>query len=158
MVHFYLKDTIRILKVFRPLSRVLFFLSKAPTKALILGTGGASRAVQFALRSHGIGFTLVSRKISKDSQVNYSMLTADDLKHYPLIINTTPLGMFPDIHSKPRIRYAGIGAEHVLIDLIYNPAETAFFWKKEKKRGATVFNGMQMFTEQAEQAWKIWQE
>lgn len=145
------------IKGFSTIIESALFLSKAPTKALILGTGGASRAVQFALRSHGIGFTLVSRKISKDSQVNYSMLTADDLKHYPLIINTTPLGMFPDIHSKPRIRYAGIGAEHVLIDLIYNPAETAFL-EEGKKRGATVFNGMQMFTEQAEQAWKIWQE
>jgi len=145
------------IKGFSAIIESALFLSKAPTKALILGTGGASRAVQFALRSHGIGFTLVSRNIAKVGQINYSMLTAEDLKYYPLIINTTPLGMYPDIHSKPRIRYAGIGSEHILIDLIYNPAETAFL-EEGKSRGATVFNGMQMFTEQAELAWKIWQE
>ncbi len=131
--------------------------AKAPTRALILGTGGASRAVQLALRAYGIGFTLVSRNISKNGQMNYGMLTADELQYYPLIINTTPLGTYPDINNKPRIPYAGVSSEHILIDLVYNPVETAFL-KEGKKRGATVFNGMMMFKEQAEQAWKIWEQ
>lgn len=145
------------IKGFSSIIKSKLIVDKAPTRALILGTGGASQAVQFALRAHGISFTLVSRNVSKNGQMNYSMLIADDLKDFPLIINTTPLGMFPDIHSKPRIRYAGVGPEHILIDLVYNPVETAFL-EEGKKRGASVFNGLQMFIEQAEQAWKIWQE
>lgn len=145
------------IKGFSAILETDLFVAKSPTTALILGTGGASRAVQFALRAHGISFTLVSRSISKIGQINYKMITKDDLESNPLIINTTPLGMYPNLEDKPPIPYSAIGTEHLLIDLIYNPTETAFL-KEGKSRGATVFNGMQMFIKQAELAWKIWQK
>ncbi|MDA3943654.1 MAG: shikimate dehydrogenase [Bacteroidetes bacterium] len=131
--------------------------TKLPAKALILGTGGASRAVQYVLRALGIGFTLVSRHAAKSGQINYAMITASVIKNNPLIINTTPLGMFPELSSKPAIPYQNLTPEHLLIDLVYNPAETEFL-KEGKKHGATLVNGMQMFIEQAEAAWKIWQK
>lgn len=145
------------IKGFESILESEIFISKSPSKALILGTGGASKAVQYALRSHGIGFLLASRNISKKGQINYAMISEKVIKTYPLIINTTPLGMYPDIGSKPPIPYGSIGAEHLFIDLVYNPEETAFL-KEGKNRGATVINGMQMFKEQAELAWKIWQK
>lgn len=145
------------IKGFSAILKTDVFVEKIPTSALILGTGGASRAVQFALRAQGIGFTLVSRNISKIGQINYKMITEKDIEASPLIINTTPLGMYPNIEDKPPIPYSALGPEHFLIDLIYNPTETAFL-REGKIRGATVFNGMQMFKEQAEMAWEIWQK
>jgi shikimate dehydrogenase len=124
-------------------------------RALILGTGGASRAVQYVLRKNGIGFLLVSRGSAKHGQVNYHVLTKSVFFRYNIIINTTPLGMSPNVDAKPPIPYAYINKRHVLIDLIYNPEETQFL-EIGKQAGATTVNGMQMFEMQAEASWNIW--
>jgi len=123
--------------------------------ALILGTGGASKAVQYCLRSQGIGFTLVSRKTSKQNQINYTMITASIIRKHQLIINTTPLGMFPNVDSFPMIPYEYLTDSHILIDLVYNPSETAFL-KAGKSKGAKTLNGLEMLSSQADAAWKIW--
>ncbi|HPE42825.1 MAG TPA: shikimate dehydrogenase [Bacteroidales bacterium] len=125
------------------------------SKALILGTGGASKAVQYSLRSAGIGFTIVSRKASKPNQINYAMITASFIRNHQLIINTTPLGMYPDIESRPPIPYQYLNEKHILIDVIYNPAETAFL-KAGKSYDAITLNGMPMLIAQADASWKIW--
>jgi len=124
-------------------------------KALILGTGGASKAVQYSLRAKGIGYTLVSRKASKANQVNYAMITASFLRNHQLIINTTPLGMIPDIEYRPPIPYQYLNEKQILIDLIYNPTETAFL-RAGKSHMAATFNGLAMLKSQADAAWAIW--
>jgi len=131
------------------------FDQKEKPQALILGTGGASRAVQYVLRKNGIGFLLVSRSSSKHGQINYHMLTKSIFNKFKLIINTTPLGMSPLVEEMPPIPYQFITNSHVLIDLIYNPAETKFL-AMGKAVGAQVCNGIQMFEQQAKEAWEIW--
>lgn len=128
---------------------------KGKNRALILGTGGASRAVQYVLRKNGIGFLLVSRGNAKHGQVNYHVLTKSVFFRYNIIINTTPLGMSPNIDAKPPIPYEYINNRHVLIDLIYNPEQTKFL-DIGKQAGAKTVNGMQMFEMQAEASWNIW--
>jgi shikimate dehydrogenase len=125
-------------------------------KALILGTGGSSKAVQQALTKLKIEYKLVSREGSKGD------LTYDDLKKKPkyitdslLVINTTPLGMHPNTESIPPINFELIGADHYVYDLIYNPARTQFLQKAEM-HGATVKNGLEMLHVQAEKSWQIW--
>ena len=125
------------------------------TKALILGTGGASKAIKFALKLLAIQYSTVSRK-KGDGTFTYDMLNADILENHPIIINCTPLGTFPDIENCPPIPYGAITSKHLLYDLIYNPAETTFL-KQGKLNGATVCNGLKMLELQAEKAWKIWQ-
>lgn len=124
------------------------------TSALILGTGGASKAVQFSLNQLNIDFRTVSRHEGK-ADITYRTLTKKDIRNAPLIINTTPAGMFPNINSAPEIPYSGIEKFHLIYDLIYNPAETEFL-KKGKLNGAAVCNGYPMLVSQAEQAWQIW--
>ena len=121
--------------------------------ALVLGTGGASKAVRFVLKQKGIPFATVSREAEK-GDYTYDSLTDEVLKENPLIINTTPLGMSPYVDSFPDIHYQALGNKHILIDLIYNPKETAFM-ELGKTWGAKVFNGLQMFEEQAKQTWEI---
>lgn len=128
---------------------------KKHLKALILGTGGAARAVQFVLRKLGIGFTMVSRSGLKVGQLPYSLVTSSVIKTHLLIINATPIGMFPDIDAKPDILYQYVGSNHILIDLIYNPEETHFL-KIGRMAGAQTINGMVMFEKQAEESWRIW--
>jgi shikimate dehydrogenase len=125
-------------------------------KALILGTGGSSKAVQEALKKLKIPFQLVSREAKK------GLLTYEDLERDPkiieaskLIINTTPLGMSPKTEAMPPISYEHIGADHYVYDLIYNPARTLFLQKAEI-RGATIKNGLEMLHVQAEKSWTIW--
>lgn len=125
-------------------------------KALILGTGGSSKAVQEALDKLKIEYKIVSREGSKGD------LTYEDLdkkskliSESRLIINTTPLGMHPNTDSMPPINYDNIGNEHYVYDLIYNPARTLFLQKAEM-RGATIKNGLEMLHVQAEKSWKIW--
>jgi shikimate dehydrogenase len=125
-------------------------------KALVLGTGGASKAVQYVLRTLGIGYTEVSRYSKKVGQLSYPMVTSSILKTHLLIINTTPVGMFPNQSSAPDLMYKYIGSDHILIDLIYNPQETKFL-ELGKRAGASILNGQTMFEKQAEEAWKIWQ-
>lgn len=124
-------------------------------KALILGTGGAASAVQFTLRKLGIDYLLVSRQAAGHNQITYSQLTEELIREYSMIINTTPLGTYPDINSFPAIPYNFITPQHYLYDLVYNPAKTLFL-KKGEERGATIENGANMLVIQAEESWNIW--
>ena len=121
--------------------------------ALVLGTGGASKAVQYVLKQKGIPYSTVSRSTEK-GDLTYETLSDDILKQNPLIINTTPLGMAPQTDNFPDIHYQALSNKHILIDLIYNPKETAFM-ELGKSWNAKVFNGMQMFEEQAKKTWEI---
>ena len=131
------------------------FLKSIQNAALILGNGGASRTVQFFLKKEAIPFLVVSRNPS-DNNIEYGNINATIMENCQIIINTTPLGMFPDVLSKPEIPYHLLTANHLLFDLIYNPAETLFL-KEGKKQGATTINGLEMLMVQAEKAWEIWE-
>jgi len=125
-------------------------------KALILGTGGASKAIAYVLDSLGIDFCYVSRN-PKQFQLAYDEITDAVLTSYTMVINCSPLGTFPKIEDKPSIPYEHIGSQHLLFDLIYNPVKTAFLREAEKK-GAGFVNGLPMLEFQAEKAWEIWNE
>ena len=130
------------------------FLETHHTKALILGTGGASKAVKFVLKKLGIEFKMVSRN-PKTGSFTYNDITEDIMSEYKLIINSTPLGMFPNIENCPKLPYNAVTPQHLFYDLIYNPAETKFL-EKAKANGATIVNGQEMLIKQAEKAWEIW--
>ena len=119
--------------------------------ALILGSGGASKAVCYVLNQRKIPYQIVSRNKTPQT-ITYDEITQLIINHYPLIINTTPLGMFPHIEEKPPLPYSAINSNHVFIDLIYNPEETLFL-KEGKKQGATTINGAMMFYAQAEESY-----
>ena len=121
--------------------------------ALILGTGGASKAIQYALNIKNINFDIGSRKNNK-KYISYDLINKR-IKDYDLIINTTPLGTFPDVSKKPKINYKLINANHFCYDLIYNPEKTSFLKECEKK-GARIMNGLEMLKSQAEESWIIW--
>lgn len=123
-------------------------------KALILGTGGASKAVAFALKELEIPYAFVSRE-AHENTVSYERINATTFDNFQIIINCTPLGTSPDISMFPPIPYQFFTKKHIAFDLIYNPEETSFL-KKAKKHGATIKNGMEMLELQAEKAWKIW--
>ncbi len=124
------------------------------TKALILGTGGASKAVKYVLEKLGIEYKFVSRGKER-GYLTYKKLNNDIIAEHTLIINTTPLGMFPDVDSYPVLPYNAITNKHLCYDLIYNPPETIFL-KKSKEQGATTINGKDMLIKQAEKSWEIW--
>jgi shikimate dehydrogenase len=130
-------------------------ITKACKKALILGTGGASSAVSYALKHLGIETLLVSRSKKMQGIITYSELSPEIISEHKLIINTTPLGTFPKINECPEICYSVIGKEHVVIDIIYNPEITLLMQKAELQK-AKVFNGYQMLKNQAIKAWQIW--
>lgn len=123
-------------------------------KALVLGTGGASKAVCHALRQMGIEYDIVSRSSSFDI-LGYYELSPSIMDGHRLIINCTPVGMYPDTDSCPDIPYAYITPEHILFDLVYNP-ETTLFMQKGIEHGASVKSGFEMLQIQADEAWKIW--
>ena len=125
-------------------------------KALILGTGGSSKAVRHALELLNISYQYVSRE-KKDNTFLYAEIDKDVLQEHTVIINTTPLGMFPNTSAAPDIKYHEMTRHHLLFDLIYNPAETMFL-QKGKAQGATTINGSEMLQIQAEESWKIWNE
>lgn len=131
------------------------YLKKQHKNALILGTGGASKAIAYALKKLGIKFNYVSRSVSNKAKFSYKTLSEKDIKKHTLIINSTPLGTFPDIDIAPDISYQAIGKNHLVFDLIYNPIETKFL-KLSKSQGATTLNGLPMLEYQAEKAWQIW--
>ncbi len=135
-------------------STLLPLLKGVKPRALVLGTGGASRAVAFVLREQGIKFRIVSRSAQR-GDLTWDLLDPIVAKVCTLIINTTPLGMYPDVEAAPPLPYDAIGPKHVLIDLVYNPEETTFM-RLGKAKGATVVNGMRMLEAQAEAAWRIW--
>lgn len=123
------------------------------TKALVLGTGGASKAVQTLLRDHHFDFKVVSRT-SERGDVTYEELDQETLSTHHLIINTTPLGMAPHVGECPAIPYELLTTDHYLFDLVYNPAVTEFL-RRGQMRGAAVCNGQEMFVHQAEASWRI---
>jgi shikimate dehydrogenase len=133
------------------------FLPTRDIGALILGTGGSSKAVQAALVELDIDYQVVSRMRSK-SELTYADLKKDPdiVSAYKLIVNTTPLGTHPDVDTKADIPYDRLTPEHFLYDLVYNPEVTAFL-KEGKNRGASVKNGLEMLRLQAEKSWEIWQ-
>ena len=124
--------------------------------ALILGTGGASKAVQYVLKKHHIPFHLVSRDPNK-GHFTYETLSQEIIKEHLLIINATPVGMAPKIADAPVIPYEALTPRHVLFDLIYNPEETLFL-KRGKEHGTKTINGLTMLHAQAEASWKIWNQ
>ncbi|WP_423998641.1 shikimate dehydrogenase family protein [Maribacter sp. IgM3_T14_3] len=131
-------------------------LKKHHKKALILGTGGASKAVAFILEELGVTFSFVSRS-GKNDGYTYNELTDDIIAEYTLIINCSPVGTFPKIEEKPAIPYSKISEAHLLFDLIYNPEETAFL-SAGKANGASICNGHRMLEFQAEKSWEIWNQ
>jgi shikimate dehydrogenase len=124
------------------------------THALILGTGGSSKAVRYALKVLGIRYQNVSRTKSTTS-ITYDELNEEILNSHQVIINTSPIGMFPNVEEAPSIPFELITPKHLLFDLIYNPAKTLFL-KKGEERGAKISNGAEMLILQAEESWKIW--
>jgi shikimate dehydrogenase len=134
------------------------FLETQHERALILGTGGASKAVYHVLKEIGIDCYFVTRNKSGNNERNlfdYSELNEYIINAFKLIINTTPLGMYPDVDQSPEIPYQQLTSSHLLYDLIYNPSETEFL-KKGKEQKASVVNGLSMLKQQAEEAWRIW--
>jgi len=126
------------------------------TKALILGTGGSSKAVAYVLKSLGIDFLFVSRKrTGLTAVINYESLSKELMEEFTIVINTSPLGMFPTVDAYPKIPYQYITGKHYFFDLIYNPARTLFL-SKASAMGAVVENGERMLAIQAEESWKIW--
>jgi shikimate dehydrogenase len=141
---------------------LLPFLQPHHTHALILGTGGASAAVQWVLQKLNIQYQVVSRKgtaieanTEMKSNLSYEQLTKSIVESHTLIINTSPLGMYPNVNEAPPIAYEAITAQHHLYDLVYNPTETLFM-QNGLAKGATVQNGLAMLHIQAEESWAIW--
>jgi len=131
-------------------------IKRGINKALILGTGGSARAVKFVLRNHEIPYTSVSRQ-RHDTRIQYEDITEATIKEHNIIINSTPVGMHPDVDDFPAIPYQYITNKHLLFDLIYNPDETVFL-KKGREKGAVTKNGLDMLHLQSEKCWEIWNE
>ena len=146
----YNTDVIGLAETIKPL------LVKAHNSALILGTGGASKAVQFTLKSLAVPYITVSRE-PKMNELSYQMLDQKLLSNHNLIINTTPLGMYPDVNKMPLIPFPFITSSHSFYDLIYNPEETLLL-KKAKNLGCIAKNGLEMLHIQAEWSWKLWND
>ena len=127
-------------------------------KALVLGSGGASKAVQYVLKKLGIPFLVVSRnKINTDHIIQYKDVDSAILNQYQIIVNATPLGMSPDEHTCPDLPYHVLTADHYLFDLVYKPAKTLFLQKGEQQ-GSVIVNGFEMLIIQADENWKRWNE
>lgn len=144
----YNSDVIGFMRSIQPL------LDNHHKKALILGTGGASKAVNYGLHQFGIETVLVSRS-QKDKTIQYQQITPEMLAEYTVIVNCTPCGMAPHFNECPDIPYGALSKQHLLYDLIYNPDETLFL-KKGKAQGALTKNGLEMLLLQAEAGWEIW--
>lgn len=123
-------------------------------KALVLGTGGASKGVAYALDELNIPYTFVSRE-AKENAIDYDRINATTFDNYQIIINSTPVGTSPNVDAFPLIPYEFFTDKHIAFDLIYNPAETQFL-KKAAAQGAQIKNGLDMLIFQAEKAWRIW--
>ncbi len=132
-------------------------LKKHHKRALILGTGGASKAIAYALKRNDIKYKFVSRNPEGKKEISYDSLTKEVMEKHTIIINSTPLGTFPDIDKCPNIPYQFITKNHILYDLIYNPAISTFLSKGNEKE-ATTKNGLQMLELQAEESWRIWNQ
>lgn len=126
-------------------------------KALVLGTGGASKAVVHALKQLNIEVTRISRQGTAPDTLHYDQVSPDVLAMHQLVINTTPLGTYPDIESSPPLPYEGLHARHLLFDLVYNPPVTQFL-EQGRKVGCRWLNGLGMLEHQADKAWEIWND
>jgi len=133
------------------------YLKPHHKNALILGTGGASKAVAYTLKELNINFEYVTRSFNSLAKFTYSDLTESIINSYTVIINCTPVGTHPNINDCPDIPYNGISKDHLLYDLIYNPLQTKFLALGESK-GAITCNGLKMLEFQAEKAWEIWNQ
>ncbi|WP_308992570.1 shikimate dehydrogenase [Mariniflexile litorale] len=131
------------------------YLQPHHKSALILGTGGASKAIAYTFKELGINYHYVSRKQSDGISFTYDSLTENVIKNHQIIINSTPLGTFPNVEECPNIPYNAISNNHILFDLIYNPEETKFL-RLGKAQKAITINGLNMLKLQAEKAWSIW--
>ena len=131
------------------------FLQPHHQKALILGTGGAAAAVAWVLEKLNITYQYVSRTASGKDVIGYEGIDRSIIKEHLLIINTSPVGMYPNVNDAPALDYTAITPAHHLYDLIYNPSETLFLIKG-KERGASIQNGLEMLHLQAEASWEIW--
>ena len=132
------------------------YLGERVINALVLGTGGGAKAVCYVLRKFGIKITSVDI-IKLEGVLNYTEITDNILISNQLIVNTTPLGMFPDVLRKPDLNYSCLNKDHILFDLVYNPELTTFL-KAGKEQGCTIISGIKMLYGQAERAWEIWND
>ena len=130
-------------------------LKKHHQKALILGTGGASKAIKYVLRTLGITYVSASIEELKENEIRYEAIDKKMIEEHLLIIHATPLGTYPKVDACPPIPYEHIGKHHVLYDLVYNPEVTKFL-AQGKEKGAATINGLKMLHLQAERAWEIW--
>jgi shikimate dehydrogenase len=130
-------------------------MEKVHKKALILGTGGASKAIAHVFNQLGVDYIFVSRNPRKENHISYNELNSNLINSHKIIVNTSPLGTYPDVDSCPDIPYEYITAEHLLYDLVYNPELTKFL-EIGLKKGAKTINGLKMLHLQAEKAWEIW--
>lgn len=146
----YNSDVIGFTKSIEPM------LEKWHKKALILGTGGASKAIDYGLRSLGLETVFVSR-YQRPETIQYESITPDVIKEYNVIINCTPLGMYPNVEQCPNLPYEAMDGHNILYDLIYNPDETLFM-KRGAQYGANVKNGLEMLLLQAFASWEFWNE
>jgi shikimate dehydrogenase len=124
-------------------------------KALILGNGGATEAVKYVFQKNKIEYKVVSRVLHDGSDLTYNALDKSIISQYGIIVNTTPLGMYPNVNTCPDIPYQALTKDHYLFDLTYNPVKTLFLQKGEEQ-GATIQNGAEMLVIQAEESWNIW--
>lgn len=131
------------------------FLEIQHERALILGTGGASKAVAFVLKKIGIDCYFVSRNKGPEKSFSYEELNENVINAFKLIVNCSPVGTYPNINEAPAIPYEFITSSHLLYDLVYNPPETEFL-KRGKSQGAAIVNGLSMLQQQAEEAWNVW--
>lgn len=130
------------------------YLVENKTKVLILGNGCTSATCQYYFRKKGIEYLIVTRNPIEANQIHYKELTAEQIKEADIIINTTTLGLYPDVEKFPPISYQNIESRHICFDVIYNPAETEFL-KKSGEKTRNLLNGSAMFKKQAEESWKI---
>jgi len=134
-----------------------FFDVEIPSKTLVLGTGGAAKAVKWVLEKYDTNVYFATRNPKEGNQLNYSEISESGLDEFKLIINTTPLGMYPSIDTLPELPYDTLHSGHTLFDLVYNPLETAFM-KEGGKRKCKIINGLHMLEQQADESWRIWNE
>ncbi|MDR2836365.1 MAG: shikimate dehydrogenase [Bacteroidales bacterium] len=131
------------------------YLSKKYTKVLILGSGSSSLSCRFILEKFNIEYLVISRNPIDNNYLKYDEITKQTVEHHNIIINTTTLGIYPEIDNYPKIPYQFLTKNHICFDLIYNPKETKFL-KLCSEYGAKIINGEEMFIEQAEKSWEIW--
>ena len=131
------------------------FFKSQHERALILGTGGASKAIEYVLKQYGVDVLFASRSETNANILNWNEVNENVIKQHLLIINCTPLGMYPDVDIKPEIPYSALTNKHLLVDLVYNPEETLFL-RLGKENEAKGINGLIMLKQQAEKSWRLW--